>query len=238
MIHPSLPVIGVMNEEVAGHQGIEGSIYSDHFAESHGFYLECLFGHPLYGAALLPGLGSEHFALMRAYRKLAGFGVMLLDQPQRDNRVLWNRGSRSSAIHYTLAAADAARLRFAAQRAIEVMLAAGAQEALLPSEEQLGAHGSARFQKPDQAVHCQQLRFVPNQTQLTSAHAQASVKMSEDPRRGMLSSRSECHGVRNLLVVDSSAFPDSCGANPMLSIMSMARYQGLRIAAEWARYAS
>ena len=61
--------------------------------------------------------------------------------------------------------------------------------------------------------------------------------MSEDPTCGMLSSRSECHGVRNLLVVDASAFPDSCGANPMLSIMSMARYQGLRIAAEWARYA-
>jgi hypothetical protein len=30
-------------------------------------------------------------------------------------------------------------------------------------------------------------------------------------------------------------FPDSCGANPMLSIMTLARYQGRRIAAELGR---
>jgi choline dehydrogenase-like flavoprotein len=236
VIHPSLPVIGLMDEEVAGHKGIEGSVYSDHFAQSHGFYLECLFGHPLYGAALLPGLGEEHFALMKEYRRLAGFGVMLLDQPQRENRVLWNRVLGRPSIQYRLAAADAARLRFAAQRAIEVMLAAGAREALLPSEERLGPLATPRFQRPEQAVHCQELRFVPHQTVLTSAHAQASVKMDEDATRGMLSSRAECHGTRNLLVVDASSFPGSCGANPMLSIMSMARYQGQRIVAEWTRY--
>jgi choline dehydrogenase-like flavoprotein len=44
--------------------------------------------------------------------------------------------------------------------------------------------------------------------------------------------------VRHLIVCDSSAFPDSCGANPMISIMTMARYQGRRIAAELARYDS
>jgi len=42
--------------------------------------------------------------------------------------------------------------------------------------------------------------------------------------------------VQNLLVCDSSAFPASCGANPMISIMSLARYQGRRVAAELARY--
>jgi choline dehydrogenase-like flavoprotein len=42
--------------------------------------------------------------------------------------------------------------------------------------------------------------------------------------------------VRNLVVCDSSAFPSSCGANPMISIMTMARYQGRRIAGEAARY--
>jgi hypothetical protein len=31
-------------------------------------------------------------------------------------------------------------------------------------------------------------------------------------------------------------FPGSCGANPMLSILTLARYQGRRLAAQRARY--
>jgi choline dehydrogenase-like flavoprotein len=60
--------------------------------------------------------------------------------------------------------------------------------------------------------------------------------MGEDPRRAVISSRCESHWVDHLLVIDSSSFPSSCGANPMVSIMSLARYQGRRIAAELARY--
>jgi choline dehydrogenase len=60
--------------------------------------------------------------------------------------------------------------------------------------------------------------------------------MAEDPRLGMVDSRGESHAVRNLLVCDSSAFPTSCEANPMISIMALARYQGRRVAAELARY--
>jgi len=60
--------------------------------------------------------------------------------------------------------------------------------------------------------------------------------MGADPRRATLNARGETHAVRNVVVCDSSAFPGSCGANPMISIMTMARYQAKRIAAESARY--
>jgi len=60
--------------------------------------------------------------------------------------------------------------------------------------------------------------------------------MGEDPRISMINSRGESHFVENLLVCDSSAFPSSCGANPMISIMTLARYQGKRIANELSRY--
>lgn len=115
------------------------------------------------------------------------------------------------------------------------MLAAGAEEAILTSDEALTPRG-ARFDRADQARYCEKLTFAPNATLVSSAHAQASVKMSEDPRLGSLNSRGELHGATNLVVCDSSAFPTSCGANPMISIMTMARYQGRRIAGEWARY--
>jgi len=62
------------------------------------------------------------------------------------------------------------------------------------------------------------------------------VKMGEDPRRSVVNSRGESHQVKNLIVCDSSVFPTSCGVNPMISIMTLARYQGKRIAFELARY--
>jgi choline dehydrogenase-like flavoprotein len=87
-----------------------------------------------------------------------------------------------------------------------------------------------------EAAYCSDLRFEPHRTTLTSAHAQATTKMGEDERRTVANSRGESREIRNLVICDSSSFPTSCGANPMLSIMTMARYQGRRIAAELARY--
>jgi hypothetical protein len=56
------------------------------------------------------------------------------------------------------------------------------------------------------------------------------------PIEERLNSRGETRHARGLVLCDSSVFPTSCGVNPMLSVMTMARYQGLRIAAEFARY--
>lgn len=236
VLHPSLPVIGLMEKELVNYRGISGTVYSDHHYRSDGFYLECLFSHPVYGSLLLPHIGPEHFELFLEYRRLAGFGVMLIDTPDPANRVTWHGAKGRAEIEYRLGAGDRERLRKAARIAVETMFAGGAREVVLPSEEPLGPLAYPRFRSPAEAVHCAGLRFRPHQTTLTSAHCQATVKMGEDPARSVVDSRGESRAVRNLLVCDSSAFPSSCGANPMLSILTLARYQGRRIAGELARY--
>ncbi len=236
ILHPGLPIVGVMDAPLTNYRGITGTIYSDHFFETHGFYYECLFGHPVYGSLVLPLIGAEHFDLMRQFDRIAGFGVMLVDSPQPVNRVAWHAPSGTRRIMYQLSDTDRDRLRFAARTGVEIMFAAGAREVLLSSTESIGPLSSPRFRTPAEAAHCAALAFGPHQTTVTSSHCQATVKMGEDPKRSMIDSRGESHYVRNLLVCDSSAFPDSCGANPMLSIMTMARYQGRRIAGELARY--
>jgi choline dehydrogenase-like flavoprotein len=236
VLHPSLPFIGRAPFEVAGHRGIEGTVYSDHFAASDGFYFECLFGHPLYGASVLPGIGNEHFELMLSYRRLFGFGAMLVDESEDANCVRWDGVRERTSIVYRLSDTDAKRLRKAAGIGIQILFAAGAEAAWLASEERLGPLPTPHFRRASEAEHTRHLRFVPQQTTLTSAHAQATTRMGRDPRRSLLNSRGESHSVPNLIVCDSSAFPSSCGANPMLSIMCLARYQGRRIAAEAARY--
>ena len=236
VLHPSLPIIGVMDHELANYRGISGSIYSDHFYENMGFYYECLFGHPVYGSVVLPYIGVEHFELMMKFRKLAGFGVMLVDSVDLTNRVEWNPIQRKYSIHYHIGEDDKQRLRFAAEKGVEIMFAAGAADVLLPSEEPIGPLAYPRFRDPSEAHYCSELQFLPHQTTITSAHCQATMKMGEDPRISMINSRCESHHVDNLLVCDASSFPTSCGANPMISIMSLARYQGKRIAAEMSRY--
>lgn len=236
VLHPSLPIIGLLDREIVNYRGISGTIYSDHFYESHGFYFECLFGHPVYGALVFPGFGAAHFDLMLGFPRTAAFGVMLIDTVDLTNRVAWRSTDRKAVIHYRLAEADKARLRFAAIKGVEIMFAAGAREVMIPSEEPVGSLVAPRFRRAQEASYCSDLRFLPHATAISSAHCQATVKMGADPRIGMIDSRGESHFVRNLLVCDSSAFPTSCGANPMISIMAMARYQGRRVAGELARY--
>ncbi|MEA2342147.1 MAG: hypothetical protein QOF63_316 [Thermoanaerobaculia bacterium] len=234
--HPSLPIIGVMDEPLSNYRGIPGTVYSDAFVRSHGFYFESLFGQPVYGSVVIPGIGEEHFDVLRELPRLIGFGVMLIDDVDDFNRVEWSAVDGKPRIHYRLSAGDRERMRFAAQRGVEIMFAAGASSVLLPSNERIGPLPRPRFRNAAEAAHCSELRFEPHRTTITSAHAQATMKMGEDERRTMTDSRGESRGVRNLVVCDSSSFPASCGANPMLSIMTMARYQGRRIAAELARY--
>jgi len=235
--HPSLPIAALFDHPIHGERGITGSYYSDHFYDRYGFVLECLFDHPIDAAIAIPGFGAAHYGRMRNFSRTAGLGVMLVDTPNDENRVRWNRATGKADISYRVVAEDKPRLRVGAQKAVEIMFAAGAREVLLSSNEPiLPGEEVARFTRATQADACNRLQFVPNQTLLSSAHCQATVKMSEDPSKGVVDSRGESHGVANLIVCDSSAFPTSCGANPMISIMSMARYQGKRIVGERGRY--
>ncbi len=161
---------------------------------------------------------------------------MLVDEVSLGNRVEWDRLRKIRKIYYELSHSGRERLLFAAERALEVLFAAGASKAFLPSDEELEGFGPPLFTNSDQIRHVRKLCFVPQQTTLTSAHPQATVKMSEIPTKGYVNSRCEAHYVKNLLVCDSSSFPGSCGANPMVSIMTHARYQGIRIAGEMRRY--
>lgn len=236
VLHPGLPIIGLMPSPLTNYRGITGTVFTDHFYRSHGFYYEVLFGHPVYGSLVLPAIGPEHFDLMRQFDRIAGFGVMLIDTPVHANRVEWHGVDGTRRIVYRLTDGDRARMRTAARTGVEILFAAGAKEVLLPSTESIGPLPAPRFRRAAEAVHCEDLQFEPYHTTLSSSHCQSTVKMGEDPSNSMIDSRGESHHVRNLVVCDSSAFPESCGTNPMLSIMTMARYQGQRIAAELSRY--
>ena len=66
-------------------------------------------------------------------------------------------------------------------------------------------------------------RPVPKRSlQLFSIHLMGTARMSEDPRRGVVGSFGEFHGVPGLFVSDASIFPGPVGINPMETVTALA----------------
>jgi len=63
----------------------------------------------------------------------------------------------------------------------------------------------------------------PAQLRLEAFHPMGTARMGGDPATSVVSPSGESHGVPGLFVADASVLPTSLGANPMLTIMAVAR---------------
>jgi len=64
---------------------------------------------------------------------------------------------------------------------------------------------------------------------LMSAHQMGTAKMSATPDRGVCKDTGEVWEIQGLYVADSSLFPTSSGANPMLTVMTLAYDMACRL---------
>ncbi len=230
VLHPSMPIMGRFNHHIDVLSGTEASVYVDDRLPDRGYALESMADQPLYAAIMSPGAPLHSYEMVKAFRDLAGFGVMLIDTPQSSNRILLD-DSGAPEIDYTLSDADKQRFAEGIAEAIRVMFKAGAKEVYLPTTEDiLGEHTTAAdlrpqiLTSPDQAALVQKnLRFIPNRTMITSAHMQATNKMGSAPGNSVVAPDFHVWGTRGLYVVDGSIFPTSVGANPMQSIYTIAK---------------
>ena len=226
--HIALPVIGEFERPIDAMQGTYASVFVDSRAIPQRFFLEAMAAGPEYAAVMAPGDGRAVFDVVREYRHLAGFGVMLLDTPSPANRVALDANGRPR-IDYDVSHGDRDRLRVALAEGIRVMFAAGAKRVLVPSNEDLfGAAGPAPsglfLTDPRQADEvARRIAFVPNRTLLTSAHLQGSNKMGRTPANSVVAPDHHVWGTERLYVMDASIFPSSIGANPMQSIYTFAK---------------
>jgi choline dehydrogenase-like flavoprotein len=80
--------------------------------------------------------------------------------------------------------------------------------------------------------------FAPNRGSVFSAHQMGTVRLGSDPRRhacdpgGRVRTGTSDEVVAGLYVADSSLFPTALGANPMLTVMALARRVSRTVAAE------
>jgi choline dehydrogenase-like flavoprotein len=230
ILHPSMPIMGRFDHHIDVLAGTEASVYVDDRLADRGYALESMADQPLYAAIMSPGPALHSYEMIKAFRDLAGFGVMLIDTPQANNRILLDEGG-APEIDYTLSDPDKLRFAEGVGEAIRIMFKAGAKEVYLPTTENILGEQNASTElrprvvtSPDQAAIIEKnLRFISNRTMVTSAHMQATNKMGSSPQNSVVGQDFHVWGTRGLYVVDGSIFPTSVGANPMQSIYTVAK---------------
>ena len=224
VLHCAMPLMGLFDRNIDALSGTQASVFVDDRLVSDGFALEAMSAEPLYAALMSPGPARHSFDVLMSYRRLAGFGVMLVDTPSPQNRVRLDAQGEPE-IEYTLSEVDKQRFRRGVALAVRVMFQAGAKKVYLPTTEDLLGRASAGELQPVILTDIAQadavarnLRFIPNRTMMTSAHLQGTNKMGSVVSRDF-----RVTGAENLYVVDGSVFPTSVGANPMQSIYTFAK---------------
>lgn len=224
VLHPSIPIMGLFDRNIDVLSGTEASVFVDDKLISEGYALESMADQPLYAALMSPGSALQAFDMVKQYRRLAGFGVMLIDTPSPDNRLTLDANGEP-VITYTLSEPDKVRFRRGVAEAVRIMFLAGAKQVMLPTTENLLSDTPETELQPLVLTDAKQsdavetrLRFIPNRTIVTSAHMQGTNKMGS-----VVSPDFKVIGTESLYVVDGSIFPTSIGANPMQSIYAFAK---------------
>jgi choline dehydrogenase-like flavoprotein len=123
---------------------------------------------------------------------------------------------RGGQVFYQISDRDAATVVRGLARTARLLFAAGARRILAPFP------GAPDLTGPDDIARVFERPVPKRALELFTVHIMGTARMSEDPRRGVVSSFGEFHGARGLHVADASLFPGPIGVNPMETIVALA----------------
>ncbi len=162
-------------------------------------------------AAMLPGFGRDHRALMEQAHRIgsciswaddAGKGAVKLDD---EGQPVWS---------YALAELDKMMLRDAMKTQARIMLAAGAREVIL--QDPLGT----RVRDDREIAKIDTIDIGPGSMMFPAPHPAGMCRMGRDPTTSVVNNHGECHAVRGLFVCDPSTFPTAVSVDPSETIMA------------------
>jgi choline dehydrogenase-like flavoprotein len=231
-LHPATAVVGVYDEEVRPWEGTMQALYSDRHRNLDGGYglkYETAAGHPHLAVPFLPWRGArQHHELMQAMSHMITFGVLLRDRDGGEVRI--DRDGEP-VVRYRLSDYDMRHLRVGIEGAAEMHEAAGAQRIISSQSDWVaydpGRDGSReRFMRDADACG-----YGPGKLQLGSFHIMGSARMGGSPTTSACDPNAQTWDVRDLYVLDGSAFPTASGVNPQISIQAIA-HMGARALAD------
>jgi long-chain-alcohol oxidase len=234
-LHPGTAAWGIFDEDVHIWEGTLQARYSNEFRHWDGGWgpiLETVPVHPgSWSMAMSWVSAAHHRALMQNYARV-GF-CAALPRDSTSGRVRIGRDGRPT-IHYRLGPDDQRRIADGVAQAARVVEAAGAKKVY-------SLHTPARSYVPgvpgaydNWVQETKQLGYAGGAAKLASYHQMGSCRMGTDPSSSAIDADNETHEVKNLFVVDASAFPSASGVNPMLTVYGIARRAATKIAARLA----
>jgi len=205
--------------------GAPQSIYSDQFQWDDGtsgrmsYKLEVPPIHPALAATLLGGLGAESALRMEQLPHTNAMLALMRDgfHPDSAEGRVQLRSDGTPVLDYRMTAYTWDGIRRAYHSMAEIQFAAGAR-AVLP------LHSDADYVKTPAAARrmIDTLSLELYRARLGSAHVMGGCAMGEVPRGAVVDSLGRHHQLENLSIHDGSLFPTSIGANPQLSIYTLA----------------
>ena len=139
----------------------------------------------------------------RRFRTMDAF--QLCEQsPDRENRVMLDMDRRDATGMPLL------KLQFR-WNAIDIRSAIRTQDLVAAAFEQAGI-GRVRIERRD---------GVPLIRQISTHHPAGTARMADDPKRGVVDAHCRVHGVSNLHVASSAAFPTGASIPPTLTIIAL-----------------
>lgn len=221
-LHPVVGMLGLYPDKVEPWRGAPQTTQVTHYLEreaGHGFLIECPAYHPGLFASVTPGDRREH---RRVVERAAYSAPIIARMRDRGSGRVTIDADGEARVHYTMDdALDRRHVAHMLQALARVHEAAGAEEiiglgARLPSWRR----GDVLDDFIARAVA---LPIRAGGRNFMSAHQMGSARMGRDPATAVADVRGELHDTKGIWIGDASAFPTASGANPMWSIMALAR---------------
>jgi choline dehydrogenase-like flavoprotein len=230
-LHPVMVVWGHMDEEMRPWEGMLAGNYSDEHVDmddGYGAKYEHVAMPPSILLSFAPWRGGQASAdLMRALPHTTGCGVLLRD---RDGGEVTVGRDGLPVIKWKFSDFDRGHMRRGVEGAARVVEAMGAKRIFsshskMVSYEPGPGGGVEGFIRDADACG-----WGAGQAQPVSFHIMGSSRLGDSPERSACGPHGETWEVRNLLVLDGSAFPAASGVNPMVSIEALAHMNATRLA--------
>jgi choline dehydrogenase-like flavoprotein len=179
-------------------------------------------------AALLPGFGRKHRALMDQAHRLGSAIAWIDDQGSGEVRL---DAEGHPEWHWALSSLDEQIVRDALKKEARVLLASGAKEVIVPDPV-----GTRLLDEKDLAK-LDRIDVRPGSMFFAVPHPAGMCRMGKDPKTSVVNNEHELHGVKGLFVTDPSVFPTAVSVDPSLTIMAFSLVAAQRLLARWHEYA-
>ena len=170
---------------------------------------------PLAYGMLVPQLGQDYMKMMSRYQQTAFFGFMIKDTTRGKVRSL--PLLNQPLVTYSMNKQDFKRFKKGSYLLAKMYLDAGAKE--------VHVAGLNRYPPVKNIDELDQLfarRLSPRDFLISAFHPLGTARIGISSKEAVCDPSHRVYGTRNLYVMDGSSLPSSLGANPQVTIMSMA----------------